>query len=56
MKAAKIATTKSPVIDFIFDIKIYMSLLSINFDFKVSSMYRFAESGEGPKKFPIFLQ
>ena len=56
MKAAKMATTKSPVIDFIFGIKIYMRLLLINFDFRVSSMYRFAESGEGPKKFPIFLQ
>ena len=55
MKAAKMATTKSPVIDFIFGIKIYMCLLLINFDFRVSSMYRFAESGEGPKNFLFFF-
>ena len=55
MKAAKMATTKSPVIDFIFGINIYMCLLLINFDFRVSSMYRFAESGEGPKNFLFFF-
>ena len=55
MKATKMATTKSPVIDFIFGIKIYMRLLLINFDFRVSSMYRFAESGEGPKNFLFFF-
>ena len=58
MKAAKMTTTKSPVIDFIFEKNIYMynmRLLLINFDFRVSSLYRFAESGEGPKNFLFFF-